>query len=232
MAAITDSTQTGLTALQAVVQGGGTNAASGTTADETQDRFLKVLMAQMKNQDPMNPMDNAQVTSQLAQISTVQGIEKLNTTMSKFADSASKARAADAVGLIGQSALVAGTSVRLQDGQTTPVRAGFELAAAADTVKLELLDASGNVVDARELTKVGAGTRTVEWTGKDPQGRAIAAGSYTMRATALAGGAAVGVTPLVSSQVLGVTQSGTGTQVLLANGSATTTDDIKGLFRP
>jgi len=52
-----------------------------TSAADQQDRFMKLLVAQMKNQDPLNPMDNAQMTSQIAQINTVAGIEKLNTTM-------------------------------------------------------------------------------------------------------------------------------------------------------
>src|SRR5574343_277071 len=51
-----------------------------TSATEQSDRFLKLLVAQMSNQDPLNPMDNAQLTSQMAQISTVSGLEKLNTT--------------------------------------------------------------------------------------------------------------------------------------------------------
>ena len=54
------------------------------SADGTEDRFLKLLVAQMRNQDPLNPMDNAQVTSQLAQISTVRGIESLNKSMTEF----------------------------------------------------------------------------------------------------------------------------------------------------
>ena len=54
---------------------------SGTSDAGSADRFLKLLVAQMQNQDPLNPMDNAQVTSQMAQINTVNGIEKLNTTV-------------------------------------------------------------------------------------------------------------------------------------------------------
>ncbi len=59
-------------------------AAGTTTAADQEDRFMKLLVAQMKNQDPLNPMDNAQMTSQIAQINTVGGIEKLNTTVSSL----------------------------------------------------------------------------------------------------------------------------------------------------
>ena len=64
---------------------------------EQQDRFLKLLVTQMKNQDPLNPLDNAQVTTQLAQINTVSGIEKLNTTVQALSSSM-LANAVDAVG--------------------------------------------------------------------------------------------------------------------------------------
>lgn len=60
-------------------------ASNLTSASDQQDRFMKLLVAQMKNQDPLNPMDNAQMTSQIAQINTVAGIEKLNSTVEGLA---------------------------------------------------------------------------------------------------------------------------------------------------
>ena len=57
---------------------------STTSVQAQQDRFLKLLVTQMKNQDPLNPMDNAEITSQMAQLSTVTGIEKLNETLAAF----------------------------------------------------------------------------------------------------------------------------------------------------
>jgi flagellar basal-body rod modification protein FlgD len=65
----------------------GTQSTAKSAADDVQDRFLKLLVTQMKNQDPLNPLDNAQVTTQLAQISTVNGIEKLNATITAMASS-------------------------------------------------------------------------------------------------------------------------------------------------
>ena len=60
-------------------------AAGLASAGEQQDRFMKLLVAQMKNQDPLNPMDNAQMTTQIAQINTVAGLERLNTTVEGLA---------------------------------------------------------------------------------------------------------------------------------------------------
>ena len=85
---------------------GGTLASS--TADESQDRFLKLLVTQMRNQDPMNPMDNAQVTTQLAQINTVRGIETLNTSVAKLVDRGNASSPLDAVGMLGRKVMVAG----------------------------------------------------------------------------------------------------------------------------
>jgi flagellar basal-body rod modification protein FlgD len=70
-----------INALDALSTASGAKTASTTDAAATADRFLKLLVAQMQNQDPLNPMDNAQVTSQMAQINTVNGIERLNTTV-------------------------------------------------------------------------------------------------------------------------------------------------------
>jgi flagellar basal-body rod modification protein FlgD len=75
------------------------------TAD-AQDRFLKLLTTQLKNQDPLNPMDNAQMTSQLAQISTVDGIEKLNATLQKMLSSSNEPEAMQASALVGHQVMV------------------------------------------------------------------------------------------------------------------------------
>ncbi len=82
-----------------------------------QNRFLKLLTTQLKNQDPLNPMDNAQMTSQLAQMSTVSGIEKLNTTLGKMLDIYDSGQSMQAAGLIGKHVLVPGNTLPLAGGQ-------------------------------------------------------------------------------------------------------------------
>ena len=90
---------------------GSTSSASSTSsaktlttldASEMQDRFLKLLVAQLNNQDPLNPLDNAQVTTQLAQINTVRGIETLNTSVAKLVDRGNASSPLDAVGMLGK----------------------------------------------------------------------------------------------------------------------------------
>jgi flagellar basal-body rod modification protein FlgD len=96
-------------------------ASAATVASQTsaiQDRFLKLLVTQMKNQDPLNPMDNAQVTSQMAQLSTVSGIDKLNATVQALSDSMAAAQSLQAASMIGHAALVPGTEIDLLKGKS------------------------------------------------------------------------------------------------------------------
>ena len=97
------------------------NAAAGgsaTTKNEagSQDRFLKLLVAQMQNQDPMNPLDNAQVTSQMAQINTVSGIDKLNTTVAGLNGQLVQLQALQGATLVGRDVTVAGNRLSVQGG--------------------------------------------------------------------------------------------------------------------
>mgnify|MGYP003505357098 FL=1 len=75
-------------------------------AENPQDRFLKLLVTQMKNQDPLKPLDNAEVTSQLAQISTVTGIDKLNSTLQLLTSDVGDSLSVEATGMIGHSVFV------------------------------------------------------------------------------------------------------------------------------
>ena len=92
-------------------------SSSTDSTDSAQDRFLKLLTAQLKNQDPLNPLDNAQMTSQLAQISTVDGITKLNATMQAMLNNSSDSQTLQAAALVGHAVLVPGSSLTLSKGQ-------------------------------------------------------------------------------------------------------------------
>jgi flagellar basal-body rod modification protein FlgD len=176
------------------------------SADATEDRFLKLLVAQMRNQDPLNPLDNAQVTTQLAQISTVRGIEGLNRTMGNFVSS--QGSAAASVGMLGRQVLVPGEVFAWQppaDGAST--RIGFELSEPATALRLEMIDKSGKVVHARTLTNVAAGMQTFEWSGRSDGGAAVPAGTLGLRVAAFDGNVPVEAIPLVPTRVVGITQS-------------------------
>jgi flagellar basal-body rod modification protein FlgD len=166
-----------------------TLATSTTSASDQSDRFLKLLVAQMQNQDPLNPMDNAQLTSQMAQISTVSDLEKLNTTTAGLGTQFAQLQATQAAALVGHDVAIDGNAVRIK-GSTGD--GGFELSGAADKAAVQILDASGNVVDTVNLTNLAAGRNSFSWAvPAADQGK-----SFTFKVTATAGNTAVTATPL------------------------------------
>lgn len=152
----------------------------------TQDRFLALLVAQMKNQDPLNPMDNAQVTSQMAQLSTVSGINQLNATVQALSSSMTSAQSLQATAMIGHAALVPGNQIVMASGKAD---AAVELSGPADQVTVTIKDAKGNVVRTLQLgAQKAAGIADFQWDGKDDSGATLADGAYTFSASSVMSG--------------------------------------------
>ena len=185
----------------------GNTATKSSTTQAAEDRFLKLLVTQLKNQDPLNPMDNAQMTSQLAQINTVSGIEKLNTTLATLVDSFSSSQAIQSAGMIGKSVLVAGSQLSLASGQAF---GGVKLASAADQVTLNILDSSGKVLQTQNLGAQNAGTFDFAWDGKTDTGAASADGTYKFSVTATQGGNKVVADTLQIGTVTALVRSNSG----------------------
>lgn len=189
--------------------------ASATTRNmaNAQDRFLKLLVTQMQNQDPLNPMDNAEVTSQMAQISTVTGIENLNTSMSSLNSVLQAAKTMQATSMIGRDVFVPGKSMTLStDGTSRQAIGGFNLGRDADSVTVEILDAGGAVMQTKVYNDVDAGINHFAWDGQRDSGGAAPDGQYTFRVTAKRGNQDVEVTQLAIGRV---------NSVSLSNGNAT-----------
>lgn len=204
-----------------------TGAALSTSASETQeaaDRFLTLLVTQLRNQDPLNPLDNAQVTTQLAQISTVSGINKLNDTVAALAASFAANQYLQAVGLVGHEVVVAGSQLALVD-QTA--KFGVALAGPADKLTVTIKDAAGNVVRTLDLGAQQSGLQTFTWDGKNDAGGKAAPGQYTIEVKATAKGADVAADPLMIAKVTGVARTDTGAVLMLAGlGNVALTDVI------
>ena len=179
-------------------------------AVDTQDRFLKLLVAQMQNQDPMNPMDNAQVTSQMAQIQTVSGISTLDTSVKALTTQFGQMQALQSVGLVGHDVSVAGNRLNV----TERVGAGsYELASAADTVKLEILSPAGSVIDTVQLGAQGTGRQEFTW----PSDHYDASAKLNFRITATQGTAVVPASTFMHDRVVAVNTSGAKLQLQLQN---------------
>lgn len=167
------------------------------------DRFLKLLVTQLQNQDPLNPMDNAELTSQMAQINTVTGLESVNKSIQALNTQFVQMQALQGASLIGRDVTVDGN--RLAIDARGSAEAGFALAGPADAVRVDILNGAGQVVDTMQLGAQESGRHGFEWdASKHPD-----AASYTFRVTATLGSAAVDATPLMLDRVTSVALDGT-----------------------
>jgi flagellar basal-body rod modification protein FlgD len=186
--------------------------ATKSTSDAAQDRFMTLLVTQMKNQDPLNPLDNAQVTSQLAQLSTVTGIDKLNTTMQALMSSYQSSQSVQAADMIGHGVLVPGSSITLQDGKAL---LGFELPSQADNVKVTISDSSGATVRTFDLGPQKAGILPLAWDGVNNSDAVAPNGQYTFKVKATMGTEKVEATTLSFGTVSSVTTNAQGVKLNL-----------------
>lgn len=198
---------------------GSSSSRSATT--ETSERFLKLLVAQMKNQDPLNPTDNAQVTSQMAQINTVSGLDRVNESIQSMSAQFLQLQALQGASLVGRGVLVQGNALNVQDGRA---QGAFDLAGAADAVKVEVVNGAGRVVDTIDLGAETAGRHGFTWSA--PEGLGDTSG-LRFRVAATSGTQSVGATTLMRDEVQSVS-SVEGTLTLqLASGASVAYGDVK-----
>lgn len=178
-----------------------TNSVATTTSSSAtddvqadQDKFMKLLVTQLQNQDPLNPMDNAAMTSQLAQLSTVTGINKVNATLESLRTDQTSAQSLTATNLIGKGVLVAGKGIELSSatddaGKTTSSSVfGIDLASPAESVTISIQDKTGATVRTMSMTSTDVGTYPVTWDGTTDGKTAAPAGSYTFTVKAVSAG--------------------------------------------
>lgn len=199
------------------------------------DKFMTLLVTQLKNQDPLNPLDNAQVTSQLAQLSTVTGVNKLNATLETLKSSYQSTEALQATNLIGHGVLVEGNKLGLYEGKAI---LGAELGSAVDKLQVVITSATtGKEVATIELGAQEAGVVPIAWDGiPDPEalgedGKPVVLpdGTYTYKVVALRGGEPVtDAKPLSFDSVASVTTNAKdGIKLNLPGKGAVTMADIK-----
>lgn len=203
----------------------GTSSLTGSSASDLQSSFLTLLVAQLQNQDPTNPMENNELTTQLAQISTVSGIEKLNTTLGAVSGQLNNNQSLQASTLIGHGVMVPGTTILAGSETTTPF--GVELEQAADTATATITDGSGKVVRTIELGALSAGVHTFSWDGTQADGTTVADGSYNVAITASSNGTQLVAQPLNFALVNGVTKSDSGSLLDLGTYGTTTLDEVR-----
>ena len=173
------------------------NTASSANTAASEDRFLKLLVAQLSNQDPMNPMDNAQMTSQMAQISTVSSIEKVNTSLAGLAGQLASMQTLQAGSLVGRDVLVQGNRLAINEGTAS---GAIDLDLPADKVVVDILSSGGVVLESFNLGALSAGRNAFDWDAKAHSG----AEGLTYRVTATKGSTVVTNRTFVQDKVLSV----------------------------
>lgn len=212
-------------ALDAGAASTSTKANSNTDPAAAQDRFLKLLVAQLNNQDPMNPLDNAQMTSQMAQINTVTGIQQLNQTMESMATQFASMQAMQGTMMIGRSVVTEGNSLSVNEDGIA--KGSVQLAGAANNVKVEITTAGGQVVGQVELGAQEAGQSNFTWDASKYTGDK---NTLKFRITATnAAGAAVETTSLMHSKVTGMNFDNGSVILNLENGKNIKYGDVRGV---
>jgi flagellar basal-body rod modification protein FlgD len=200
-----------------------TSGAGQTSAQEQSDRFLKLLVAQLNNQDPMNPMDNAQMTSQMAQINTVSGIQQLNETMKSMSSQFTAMQVLQGASMVGREVLTDGNTLAVKDGVG---KGSLDLAGNADKVTVQVLTQGGQMLGNVNLGATSAGRHNFEWDASSYTG----ASAPVFKVTATQGTKAVAATPLARSAIESVSTNAGAMSLSLKNGAVVAYDAIKAIL--
>jgi flagellar basal-body rod modification protein FlgD len=194
-----------------------------TSTQNTQDKsvmgkddFLKLLVAQLQNQDPLNPADSTQFTAQLAQFSSLEQLQNINDSLSSFKSSQSTTNNIQSADFIGKTVTASGSSLGVNDGKADPIR--FDLTNNADNVYLQVYDQSGNFVTDIQAGALKAGEQAINWNGKDANGTTVADGTYSFTVMAMnKDGSTVGSTSYTTGVVTGVDYQSGDPQLMINN---------------
>jgi flagellar basal-body rod modification protein FlgD len=213
-----------------------TTASTGkSTAKTTKDAvmgkedFLKLLVAQLQNQDPLSPDDPTAFTAQLAQFSSLEQLTTLNASMDKLVSSNTSSQSLSTLSTIGKDVAYAGSSFNFTGDS---MQLGYKLDGAASAVTLDL-QLNGATVATLEGKGLGAGNHYMTWDGLTKDGVQAAAGNYKIVLQAKAAdGKSVAASPLIRSEVTGVDLSGQSGGTIITKAGETPFNAILGIYDP
>lgn len=190
-----------------------TSLTSATGANLGRDEFLQLLVTQLSNQDPLNPMDGQEFAAQLAQFSSLEQLISINESMIQsgeinglLAQSVNSGVAAD---LIGKTIEAEGNEFHYNGEDATSLR--FELSTAASDVQVEIYNPAGQLIRTESLSNLDSGEHTFAWDGNDGEGEQQLQGSYTFQVSASdAEGNSVNTRTFISGEVDRVTYNQNG----------------------
>jgi len=186
-----------------------------------QEDFLTLMITQFRNQDPFEPMDNGDFLGQLAQFSTVSGLENLNSQFSGLASSIQGDQALQAAGLVGRSVLAITNVGRLAD--TGSLNGAVEIYEPASNIQVDIVDETGELVKTINLgEQQDTGLVRFSWDGTDSEGNRAEPGQYQVRARVIRGAETESTPTLIEASIESVTlgQFGNGVTLNLAGGGA------------
>jgi flagellar basal-body rod modification protein FlgD len=204
-------------------------AASAATGSTTlgKDEFLKLLTAQLQQQDPTQPMDSTAFVAQLAQFSSLEQMNNVNDTLTKMLTSQGTALQTTAADMVGKTAIFNTDQVSLTQGQ--PAMITTNLSQAAANVNLVIQDGGGNNVRVAALGAMQSGINRIQWDGLDDSGTQLPTGNYTAQILATdINGKSIALTQNGSARITGITFDN-GTPKFLAGGSTLQLSDISEL---
>jgi flagellar basal-body rod modification protein FlgD len=171
--------------------------------DYGQSDFMELMLAQMNNQNPLDPMENGEFLTQIAQFNTASGIEELNNSFSLLAGSLNSSQALQASTLVGRSVLVPGNSGMLE---TTGTLDGvIDMPSSTTSLRLNVYDGGGQLVRSVDMGQRSAGETAFSWDGNSDSGVRMPAGTYNLSAEAVIDGEVQAVNTLMGARVESVT---------------------------
>ena len=163
------------------------------------DQFLQLLVAQMNNQDPLSPQENGEFIAQLAQFSTVEGIENMNTSMEALLSGYQSSQALQASSLVGRTVIVPSDKAIVDTANG--VEGQFALPENSGAVSIKVLDSAGSLVHTINMGGLEAGMHDFKWDGKNASGEVLPPGAYTFEANAAVDGTTKQLATLLPANV-------------------------------
>jgi len=180
-----------------------------------QEDFLKLMVAQMQNQSPLEPESNGEFLGQMAQFSTVSGLDKMQQSLDTLTSSLVSNQALEASSLVGRFVRVAGDTSYLPEGEGDRFFGAVELDRSTSNLKFEIVSGSGEIVKTIGMGQQSEGTASFAWDGKNDQGEMMPVGNYNVRAVANFGGETTSLQTMVVAPVESVTLGRNGEQMKL-----------------